>query len=344
MNVTTSDLAGDWKEYTLTNDKGMMVRVLNFGGIIREIQVPDRNGSLENVVLGYRSAANYKEDTNYFGALIGRVAGRIAGASFMLEGREYNLGSNDGSNHLHGGTGGFHQVLWEVEPFETEDTVGLMLSHESPDGAGGYPGNLMVTVTYTLNQSNQLTLDYQAKSDKTTVFTMTNHSHFNLSGDLKNTVHQHQLMMDSSRFIELDDELIPTGRVLNVDGTAFDFRQGRELGDGFGGQTPQHRVAGGGYDHYFLFDPEKAKHLMVREPASGRKMEIETEQPGMVMYTDNQVGEDLELAEGMSRKHLGVCFETQGSPASLHHDGFPSVILQAGELYEKQTVFTFSVE
>jgi aldose 1-epimerase len=343
MNIETKDILGMWKEYTLTNDSGMSVSVLNYGGIITKMIVPDRNGILENVVLGYRDYQEYKQNPNYFGALIGRVAGRIQGASFELENKTYSLAANNGKNHLHGGPEGFHQVIWDVTPFQKEESVSLSLSHKSMDGEGGYPGNVDVTVTYTLTNENRLVLDYLASSDQTTPITLTNHSYFNLSGSLKNTVHEHLVAIDSSKFIELDNSLVPTGNLLPVEGTPFDFRNGRLLGDGFNDDTEQNKLADSGYDHYFLLDGTAESQVIVQEPESGRVLTVKTTQPGMVMYTSNGLADGLKLTEGLSSKHLGVCFETQASPASLHLEGFPSVILQAGEKYRQQTVFAFSI-
>jgi aldose 1-epimerase len=343
MNIETKDILGMWKEYTLTNDFGMSVSVLNYGAIITKIIVPDRNENLENVVLGYRDYTDYNQNPNFFGALIGRVAGRIQGASFKLENKTYHLEANNGNNHLHGGPEGFHQVIWESDPFQKEGSVGLSLMHKSMDGESGYPGNVDITVTYTLTNENQLLLDYFASSDQTTPITLTNHSYFNLRGSLKNTVHEHMVTVDSSKFVELGNDLIPTGKLIPVEGTPFDFRDGRLLGDGFNDNTEQNKIADSGYDHYFILDRTSDNQVIVQEPESGRIMTVKTTQPGMVMYTSNGLADGLNLTEGFSSKHLGVCFETQASPASLHHEGFPSVILQAGEKYRQQTVFAFSV-
>lgn len=343
MKLTTKDILGKWKEYTLTNNNDMSVSVLNFGGIITKIMVPDRSDLFSNVVLSYKDYEEYELNTPYFGAIIGRVAGRIEGASFQLDNKIYQLDANDGKNHLHGGPNGFHLLIWEVRPFQTCDKVGLELTHKSVDGEGGYPGNVEVIVTYSLNNNNQLILNYSATSDQTTPFTLTNHSYFNLSGDIKRTVHDHFVTIDSNRFVELNQHLIPTGKQVYVDGTPFDFRNGLNLGTGFKHSYEQNRIVGNGYDHYFIFNNTNVNQTIIDEPHSGRRMCIKTNQPGMVMYTGNTLNEGLQLREGISQKHLGVCFETQASPASLHHEGFPSIILKAGEIYEKQTVFTFSV-
>lgn len=342
MNIVKNKVFGNWTEYTLTNDNGISVSVLDFGGIITKIMVPDKNGELENVVLGYKDYQEYESNPNYFGAIIGRVAGRIKGASFSLDGQTYNLEANNGENHLHGGSRGFHQINWNVSPFETAGGSGLKLSHYSPDGAGGYPGNLDVTVTYTLNNENQIKIDYLAVSDKTTPLALTNHSYFNLSGNLKNTIHDHSVTVDSSRFIELDKDLIPTGNLADVEGTPFDFRNSGILGNGLDDSFEQNKIVGNGYDHYFLFDHSSQFQAIIEDPDSGRIMSVKTNQPGMVMYTANALEDGLQLAEGISRKHHGICFETQSSPASLHNERLPEIIIQAGDRYQKQTVFTFS--
>lgn len=343
MKVETTDILGKWKEYTLVNEQGMSVSVINFGGIITEMLVPNRNGKLENVVIGFKNYADYETNPNYFGALIGRVAGRIQGGEFVLNGKTYSLDHNDGDNHLHGGASGFHQVIWNVDPFQTGDTVGLKLTHKSLDGDGGYPGNLDVTVTYILNNDNQFTIDYAATSDQVTPITLTNHSYFNLSGDLKNTIHHHHITIDSEEIVKLDEKLIPTGKLMNVFNTSFDFRESRSLREGFNDKSEQNTVAGNGYDHYFIFNKKKENAVTVSDEKSGRLLMIKTDQPGMVMYTSNMLEDGMELKEGFSEKYLGVCFETQASPASLHYPGFPSVILKAGEQYKKQTVFSFSI-
>lgn len=345
MRIDTKDILGKWKEYTLFNDPGMTVSVLDFGGIITKIMVPDRNGNFENVVLGFKNYIDYEQNnSNYFGAIIGRVAGRIENASFKLNDQTYHVEANEGHHQLHGGSEGFHQVIWSATPFQTNGAVGLKLTHRGFDGEGGYPGNIDITVTYTLTNDNQLILEYSATSDQTTALTLTNHSYFNLSGNLKNTIKNHHVTIDSERFVELNQDLIPTGRLINADGTSFDFRGGRLLKDGFEDDSIQNKVAGKGYDHYFVFDHQLENNAVVQDNSSGRIMTMKTNQPGIVMYTFNTLINGLELKEGPTRRYLGICLETQSSPASLHHEGFPSVILQAGENYKKQTMFTFGLE
>lgn len=342
MKIVMKVIFEKWKEYTLANDHGISVSILDFGGIITKLMAPDQKGQIENIVLGFRDYQDYETNNSYLGAIIGRVAGRIQTSSFELENKIYQLEANNGKNHLHGGSNGYHHILWDSTPFQTETAVGVKLTHKSVDSAGGYPGNIDITVTYTLTNDNELILDYAAISDQTTPITLTNHAYFNLSGNLKHTVEEHLINISSSRFVELDEELIPTGKIVNVAGTPFDFRnEGQVLGTGFCSSYKQNVIVGNGYDHYFIFDEQDGIKATVKEPVSGRIMTVRTNQPGMVMYSSNSMDESLALRERSSCKYLGVCFETQASPASLHHHEFPSVILHAGEKYEKQTVFSF---
>lgn len=344
MDINTERILDKWTQFTLINDNGMEVSVLDYDGIITKIMVPDKNGTIENVVLGYKNYEDYELNPNFFGALIGRVAGRIQNSSFTLGEDTYSVKANEGKHHLHGGPNGFNHVIWEVEPVQARGSVALKLTHKSPDGEGGYPGNVKVAVTYTLNNDNKFILDYEAITDKRTALTLTNHSYFNLSGNLQDTIHHHHVAIDSDRFVELDEELIPTGKLLNVADTPFDFRRGRLLEDGIKANTEQNKIAGHGYDHYFIFAQNQQENVKVKEATSGRVLTVKTNQPGMVMYTANGLDEGLELREGSSQQHLGVCFETQSSPASLHYEGFPTVVLEADEVYRKQTVFEFSTE
>ncbi|WP_213818938.1 aldose epimerase family protein [Garciella nitratireducens] len=341
MDILTKILDKDWKLYILKNDFNMEVHILNYGGIIQKILFPDKNGNFENMVLGYKNYEDYKKDSNFFGALIGRVAGRIQMASFCLDGKDYVLEKNDGQNHLHGGSNGFHRVIWKTEPFQEINTIGVKLSYFSKDGENGYPGNMQVEVRYSLNDQNQLIIDYKAFTDQKTPVTLTNHTYFNLSGDLKNTIENHSITMNSHCYLELNQELIPTGKVVDATNTPFDFQKGRKLKDGIYSPLEQNKIVGNGYDHYFIFDWKKKGDVYVEEPLSGRTMTIQTNQPGMVIYTGNHLQEGLALNEAKSKKHLGVCFETQTSPLSLHHPEFPSIFLKEDQIYHKQTVFTF---
>ncbi|MRH44217.1 galactose-1-epimerase [Aquibacillus halophilus] len=333
----------EWKLFTLVNDNGMEVSFLNYGGAITKILVPNRDNTFENVVLGYKEYEDYIENPVFLGALIGRVAGRIQGSQFVLDGTTYTLPANNGENHLHGGPTGFHSVAWESDAFETENEVGVNLSHTSNDGDGGYPGNLTMKVTYTLDNSNNFSITYEGSSDQKTVLTATNHSYFNLSGNLKENILEHEVTLDSSSFVELDEDLIPTGKEIAVEGTSFDFRNGQRIKVGAESNNPQNKVASNGYDQNFIFDDNKKEKAIVRDYTSGRELVVTTDQPGVVLYSSNSMDESLNLVEGSSRKYLGLCLETQSSPASLNHEGFPGIVLDKGEKYQSKTTFSFNL-
>jgi len=344
LKIKTKNIANGWQQYTLSNDQGMKVRFLNYGGIITDIIVPDRAGNMENVVLAYKDLGDYENNPNYFGALIGRVSGRIEGASFEIDGTPYTLEENDGDNHLHGGSQGFHQIIWRAKPFETDEHVGVALSHSSADGDSGYPGQLDVTIRYTLSNQNEFTITYEATTTEKTPVSLTNHSYFNLSGDAKRTVGDHEVTMNSEQVIELDEHLIPTGRLLDVKDTTFDFEKGRQLKTGLSDHLDQHVYADNGYDHYFLFNKDETGNIMVKDDTSGRTLSVKTDQPGLVMYTGNMLDETLSLSSGPSSKHLGVCLETQTSSAGLHHQNLPSLMLNPDETYHTETTFTFGTD
>ncbi|CDQ38425.1 MULTISPECIES: aldose epimerase family protein [Virgibacillus] len=341
MKISSKQVTDKWTEFTLVNDKQMSVSLLNYGGIITEIMVPDRDGNRENVVLGFKNITDYQANPAFFGALIGPVAGRIEKASFQLDGKTYPLEKNDGENHLHSGSNGFHQVLWDAVPFQTNEAVGVKLRHQT-DPKNGFPGHVDVTVTYCLTNDNQLTLDYHATTDQTTPIALTNHSYFNLNGSAKQEVTNHYVTFNSNAFLELDEKLIPTGKTIEVDNSTFDFRTGRFLKDGTTTASLQHQVANDGYDHYFLFDGNG--HVQITEETSGRTLDVRTTQPGMVMYTSNTLEGGMELAEGQSGSYMGVCFETQGSPASLHHNHISSILLKPDKIYQEKTVFSFGIQ
>ncbi|MBP2078025.1 aldose epimerase family protein [Oceanobacillus polygoni] len=333
-----------WKQFTLTNDNGMTVEFINYGCIITKIRVPDKNGIFENVVLGYENYLDYAADSMFLGAVIGRVAGRIKGASFQLDGKTYRLAANNGNACLHGGAIGLHQVIWEAKPFHDNDCIGVHLYYQSVDGESGFPGNVRMQVTYSLNNANQFTIHYHAETDQKTPLALTNHSYFNLSGNLKQTIHNHYVVLDSNRFAELDDTLLPTGMLQHVEGTSFDFRKGRELGQGLNSTNRQNQVANNGYDHYFIFNHKLDHQVVMKDFDSGRVLSIKTNEPGVVMYTSNTLRNGLQFEGSIAKQYLGVCFETQTSPASLHHERFPNAILQMGETYDRKTIFTFTVE
>lgn len=343
MKLKTRKINETWKQFILENDDGMQVHVLNFGGIITKIIVPDKKGNYENVVLGYEDVRRYEENNSYFGALIGPVAGRITDGRFEIDGKTYELEKNDGTNHLHGGKNGLHRVLWHADPYESANEIGVKLFYHQKEAEHDYPGNVKFQVTYSLNKLNQLMIIYHAETDKKTPITMTNHTYFNLTGNRKDPILNHRVKMNSGYYLELDRELIPTGKVQDVGNSVFDFTSGRILKDGIRSDHEQTELAGNGYDHYFLFPKDMLGSVKVKDEVSGRVLLITTDQPGMVMYTGNKLQEGEILSEGLSEKHLGVCFETQGPPASLNYHTLPSIILNEDEVYHKQTVYSFGV-
>jgi aldose 1-epimerase len=331
--------------FTLTNRNGVEARITNYGGILVSLKTPDRKGQLADVVLGYDTLAEYVRRNPMFGALVGRYAGRIAKAKFTLNGVEYQLARNSGENHIHGGPKGFDKQVWQAKPVRHKDGVALVLSYLSKDGEAGYPGNLAVTVTYTLTNDNALRLDYSATTDKDTVLNLTNHSYFNLAGT--GDVLRHEIMIDADRFTVGDDKLIPTGEVRAVNGTPLDFRQMTAIGARINAPYDQITMARG-YDHNYVL-----KHMpgvlglaaKVQEPTTGRVMEVLTTEPGVVFYTSNGFNGSLAGKGGQAYvRHAGFCLETQHFPDSPNHPEFPSTVLKKGAKYQATTVFKFSAK
>lgn len=335
--------------YTLRNANGMEARVIDFGGIIVSLKVPDRDGQLGDVVLGFDSLTHYETDSPYFGALIGRYGNRIAKGHFTLDGTTYTLPINNAPNSLHGGTKGFDKVLWHAEPFQRPGERGLVLTYTSPDGEDGYPGNLQARVTYTLNDRNELIFDYHATTDKATPVNLTQHSYFNLAGAGNGDILGHVVMIDADRFTPVDSTLIPTGELRSVEGTPFDFRTPTPIGARIGQDDEQLRF-GKGYDHNFVLNrPDTATGptlaARVTEPTTGRVMEVLTEEPGLQFYSGNFLDGTLTGKGGKVYGHrTGFAMETQHFPDSPNHPEFPSTILRPGQEYNTRTIYRFSVE
>jgi len=335
--------------YTLTNAQGMAVRVMTYGGVILSLKVPDRDGHLDDVVLGYDDLDGYLRESPYFGALIGRYGNRIGGARFALDGATYALAANNGANHLHGGLRGFDKVVWDAESFATDDAVGVRLSRTSPDGEEGYPGNLSVEVTYTLTDANELSFAYRATTDAATPVNLTQHSYFNLAGDGSGDVLGHRLTLFADRYTPVDAGLIPTGELAPVEGTPFDFRTPHAIGARIGADHPQ-IAFGGGYDHNFVLSRgdvapgELTLAARVEEPATGRTLEVRTTEPGIQFYSGNFLDGSLVGKGGVAYGHrFGFCLETQHFPDSPNQPAFPSTILRPGEEYRSLTVLRFGV-
>ncbi|MFM7401006.1 MAG: aldose epimerase family protein [Bacteroidota bacterium] len=330
--------------YTLRNEKGMTVKITNFGGIIVSWTAPDKNGHYDDITLGCDSLSGYLKGTPYFGALIGRYGNRIAKGKFSLDDTEYTLATNNIGNHLHGGIRGFDKVLWTATPVNGREPA-LKLRYASPDGEEGYPGNLQVEVVYTLRKDNSLQIDYTATTDKKTVCNLTNHAYFNLAGAGKGDILGHELMLNADRFLPVDSTLIPTGELRPVTGTVFDFSQPVAIGARINEKTDAQIVAGGGYDHcWVLKDGDKGLKLaaVLSEPVSGRKMEVYTTEPAIQFYSGNFLDGTVTGKGGIPYAHrTGLCLETEHYPDSPNKPEFPTTVLNPGETLKSTTVYKF---
>jgi aldose 1-epimerase len=328
--------------FTLTNANGMVVKITDFGGIVTEIHVPDRDGVFADVALGFNTLDPYRTDSPYFGALIGRYGNRIAKGRFVLDGQTIQLSTNNGQNHLHGGTVGFDKVLWQASP----NANALTLKYRSSDGEQGYPGTLDATVVYTLTDDNELVVHFHAVTDRATPVNLTQHSYFNLAG--AGDILAHELTIDADSFVPIDAESIPTGALAPVTGTPFDFRSPRTIGERIGQPDKQLRN-GSGYDHCFALNKQPLEKKMtraahVREPKSGRVLELFTQEPGVQFYSGNFLDGSL-VGKGQAYQHRsGFCLEPQHFPDSPNQPAFPNTILRPGDVYETESRFRFSVE
>jgi aldose 1-epimerase len=330
--------------FTLTNSSGMEVRVINYGGIVTALKVPDRNGKLDDVVLGYDSLAGYVKNPAYLGALVGRYANRIGKAQFTLDGKTYQLAANNDGNSLHGGIKGFDKAVWQAESFEKPGQVGVVLTHTSPDGEEGYPGNLAARVTYTLSDANELSFDYSATTDKPTVLNLTHHDYFNLAGDGSGDVLGHRMQINADRYTPVDATLLPLGDLATVAGTPFDFRSLTPIGGRIDADSPQIKL-GAGYDHNFVINHQGndlALAARVQEPKSGRVMEVRTTEPGVQFYSANHLDGFTGKAGHIYNKRNAFCLETQHYPDSPNKSAFPTTTLRPSEEFHSRTVYAFS--
>ncbi|MGC3959947.1 MAG: aldose epimerase family protein [Verrucomicrobiota bacterium] len=330
--------------YTLRNANGVVATICNYGGLVTSLQVPDRNGKLGDVVLGYDNLAGYLKETPYFGALIGRYGNRIAKGKFALNGQTYTLATNNGPNALHGGLKGFDKVVWDAKPLITAQGPALELRYVSKDGEEGYPGTLTVTAVYTLTANNALQLDYTATTDKDTVANLTQHSYFNLAG--KGDILGHEVMINADKFTPVDATLIPTGELPSVAGTPFDFRKATTIGARIGEQNEQLKF-GGGYDHnWVIAKPAGQLAVMARvsEPTSGRVLEVLSTEPGLQFYSGNFLDGTITGKGGwVYQFRNGFCMEPQHYPDSPNQPNFPSVVLKPGQVYHNTIIYRFSV-
>jgi aldose 1-epimerase len=330
--------------YTLTNGHGMKAKIITYGGIVTELHVPDRNGKLGDVVLGFDNLEGYLAGHPYFGAIVGRVANRIAKGKFTLDGKEYTLATNNGPNALHGGIKGFDKVVWTAEPLEAADGMALKLTYRSRDGEEGYPGTLSTTVMYVVKNTNELKVEYQATTDKPTIVNLSNHSYFNLAGPAFGDILGHELMLAADEYTPVDETLIPLGDIRSVRGTPLDFTTAKTIGADIR-QIPSQI---GGYDHNFVLrrrGPKLELAARAYDPKSGRVMEMFTTEPGVQFYTANFLDGKLKGKGGVAyQKHQAFCLEAQHFPDSVNQPNFPSVVLRPGETYRQATVYKFSVK
>lgn len=327
--------------YTLTNADQMTVEIITYGGIITAIRVPDRSGTLKNLVLGFDRLADYETRSPYFGCIAGRYANRIAKGRFSLDGKTYQLATNNGVNALHGGVKGFDKQVWTAQTAEDQNEASLTLSYLSVDGEEGYPGNLQVTVVYTLTATNDLRIDYAAVTDAPTIINLTNHSYFNLAGG--GSIENHLLMLNADRYTPVDDTSIPTGELAPVDGTPFDFRTPTRIGDLIRTPHPQ-IIIGRGYDHNFVLNPADTDTLAARlhDPKSGRVLDVYTTEPGVQFYSGSFLDGSLVGSGGETyRQGDALCLETQHFPDSPNQPHFPSTVLRPGETFRSSTIFSF---
>ena len=325
-NFGKAEDGSEVKLVTLRNSKGMSAQIISYGAIIKELQVPDRNGNFTNIVLTTGSLQQFQQGFNGAAAVIGRVANRIAGAQFELDGTTYKLAANNGKNTIHGGRKGFDKVLWMVEDAPAKrNESSVKLAYLSKDGEEGFPGNLKTTVTYSLTDKNEFRIDYEAETDKTTIVNLTNHAYWNLAGG--GSCLDNILWIPSKSYTPADDDLIPTGEIRPLKGTPMDFSQPTRIGD----RIEQLKPKLNGYDHNYILGKDKSMKMAARltDPKSGRIMEVRTTQPAVQLYTANHLG------------HTAVCLETQHYPDSIHHKNFPSIVVRPGEPLKETTLFTF---
>lgn len=332
--------------YTLTNANGMQVSILNYGGIIQSLEVPDRSGHLGDVVLGFDSLDQYVTQSPYFGALVGRFGNRIAHGTFTLNDSTYHLYLNDGPNTLHGGKVGFDKKIWDVSPFTTDSTEGLKLHYLSKDGEEGYPGNLDVNVTYTLSNDNALRIDYEATTDKPTILNLTNHAYYNLNGG-KGTAMNEVLTLNADQYLPVDSTAIPTGPLAPVAGTPMDFRQPTAVGARINDKFDQLKLAHGGYDHCWVLNTHgdlSELAASVYDPTNGRLMEVYTTEPGIQFYSGNFLDSTLHgKDDNVYPKHACIVLETEHYPDAPNEPSYPSTVLNPGDTFHSSSIYKFSV-
>ena len=344
MSILTSNFGrtkdgAEVTKYTITNSRGLSVSALDYGAVITNLVVPDKDGTPADIVLGYDDVAGYEVNGCFFGAFIGRHGNRIGGAEFTLDGTVYKLEKNDGENNLHGGTPGYHQVMYQASAGDDSVTF----TRVSPDMEQGYPGNLSISLTYTLTEENELRIDYEAKSDKDTLCNLTNHSYFNLKGHDGGDITDHKVWIKANGFTATSKDLIPDGNIVDVTGTPMDFRRKKAVSQDINADY-EPLIMAGGDDHNYVLDKREGeieKVAEVSEDTSGRTMEVYTDLPGMQMYSGNFIVKEDGKGGACYTKRTGICFETQFFPNSVNIPSFPSCVLKAGEDFRSTTIYKF---
>ncbi len=349
MSKVTSETWGALKSgepvelFTLRNARGMVARITNYGGIIVSLTAPDRDGKFADVVLGFDSLAKYEEKNPFFGCITGRYANRIGGAAFKIDGKEYKVTANSGKNHIHGGKVGFDKKVWRGAKVEKDGAAGVEMTYRSADGEEGFPGNLDCKVRYLLMDDDALEIHYEARTDAPTVVNLTNHSYFNLAGEGSGDILGHEMTIPAAGFTATDDALITTGEIVPVAGTPLDFNTPHIIGERIGADYKP-LVQGIGYDHNYVLGPGDMKlAARVRDPKSGRVMEVVTSEVGVQLYTGNHLKGAQGKGGHVYEKRHGFCLETQRFPDSPNKPGFPSAVLRPGQTYKHTTIFKFSV-
>ena len=331
--------------FTLTNASGAEVKLIDFGARVVSLKVPDRQGTSRDVVLGYDDLAGYQSDKSFFGAIVGRYGNRIAAGKFTLDGKTYQLDTNDGANHLHGGAQGFYKKLWQAAPVKSKDGPAVKLTYVSAAGEGGYPGKVTLAVTYTLTRDNGLRIEYHGTTDKPTILNPTNHAYFNLSGDPAQTILDEELQIDADQTTPVGPGLIPTGALADVAGTPMDFRKPTKIGARIDAKDEQ-LALGKGYDHNWVLrkhDHKVAQAAELFDPRSGIVMQVLTDQPGLQFYSGNFLDGTVHGKGGVAYQHrTALCLEAQDFPDSPNHPNFPSRILRPGQQYKQTTIYRFS--
>ncbi len=328
--------------FTLSNDHGISIEILNYGGVIRTLKMPDQHGNIEDIVLGFSNIQAYEKSQFYLGGIIGRYANRINKGLFYIGKRPYQLSVNSQSNHLHGGKVGLDKVVWNATPFSSPDKVGLHLQYLSPHLTEGYPGNTEIVALYTLNNDNVFEIILKAISDKDTIINLTNHASFNLSGNVRSNILNHELSINSFKFLHLNKQQIPTGKFYHVRNTPFDFREVKSIGKDINEEDNQ-LLIGKGYDHCMILndDAQLKFGALLKEPISGRKLTIYTTKPSLQFYTGNYLAGIVGKHKKVYKKYDCVCLEAQHYPDSPNHSHFPSTLLKAGSTYHSQTLWKF---